>query len=147
MASCARSSRACATCRRVAPRSRAAATCGAPHGPRRPLPLKPRCADSAAPPAAPPQPWEDNFAIALDFCTFHTRRHPFPEPDAAAIAASFAALSSRFDAAAQLDKRAALDALLLRFRAAPLHCEAPVRSSSFFWYCLLLRGAPRSAAF
>ena len=90
------------------------------------------CSDAATDAArAAPQPWEDNFAIALDFCTFHTRRHPFPEPDAVAIAASYVALSARFDVAAQLDKRAALDELLRRFRAAPLQCEAPVRFRAF----------------
>jgi len=79
------------------------------------------------------QPWEANFGIALDFCTFHTRRHPFPEPDAAAIHASYDALGERFNVAAQLDKRAALQTLLRRFKDAPLQCEAPVR---FFYGCM-----------
>jgi len=73
------------------------------------------------------QPWEANFGLALDFCTFHTRRHPFPEPDGVATRASYAALLERFGVAAQLDKRAALQLLLARFEAAPLQCEAPVR--------------------
>jgi hypothetical protein len=82
------------------------------------------------------QPWEANFGIALDFCTFHTRRHPFPEPDAAAIHASYDALAERFNVAAQLDKRAALQTLLRRFKDAPLQCEAPVR---FFMDACALR--------
>jgi hypothetical protein len=65
------------------------------------------------------QPGEENFALALAFCSRLTERHAHADTDQNAVAALYTRLEQRFELASQPAKLASLRALRARLFALP----------------------------
>ena len=55
---------------------------------------------------------DENHAIALNYCQYHTWHHQFPDPDPYKVNERCDALRERFGIHAQLDKQEAFELLL-----------------------------------
>ena len=68
---------------------------------------------------------DENFAIAHNYCLYHTRHHSFPDTDPYKVNDAVDALRERLGIHAQLEKQEALDALLGRFGQTPWPADVP----------------------